>query len=117
MPKNTEHLEQSALISWFRTQYPLMSNCLWAIPNGGVRHIKTAMKLKKEGVLAGVSDLFLMIPKNEFHGLFLEMKAIGGKVQPNQVQFINLAKTMGYQAEVCFGFQDAKEKIQKYLRN
>ena len=48
---NNEHLEQVLLIQWFRTQYPLMANCLWAIPNGGIRHIKTAIRLKREGAL------------------------------------------------------------------
>ena len=45
-----------------------MAKCLFAIPNGGARHIGTAIKLKSEGVTAGVSDLFLMIPSGQKHG-------------------------------------------------
>ena len=114
--QQNEHLAQSLLIRWFRIQYPLMAKCLFAIPNGGVRHIGTAIKLKSEGVTAGVSDLFLMIPANGQHGLFLEMKQKSGKLQQNQTDFLNLAESMGYGAEVAYGFEDGVEKIKKYLR-
>lgn len=114
--KNNEHLAQSLLIKWFRLQYPLMAKCLFAIPNGGARHIGTALKLKAEGVTAGVSDLFLMIPNGEKHGLFLEMKQKDGKLQQNQIDFLNLAESMGYGAEVAYGFEEAQKIIQKYLR-
>ena len=114
--KNNEHLAQTLLVKWFRLQYPLMAKCLWAIPNGGARHIGTAIKLKQEGVTAGVSDLFLMIPANGLHGLFIEMKAQeGAKIQQNQIDFLNLAESMGYGAEVAYGFEDGVEKIKKYL--
>jgi hypothetical protein len=35
----TEHQEQVAVITWFRYQHPKFAKCLWAIPNGGARHI------------------------------------------------------------------------------
>jgi hypothetical protein len=95
-----------------------MAKCLWAIPNGGARHIGTALKLKAEGVTAGVSDLFLMIPANGLHGLFIEMKKLikGAKLQQNQIEFLNLAESMGYGAEVAYGFEEAQKIIQKYLQ-
>lgn len=114
--KNEEHLAQSLLIKWFRLQYPLMAKCLWAIPNGGARHIGTALKLKSEGVTAGVSDLFLMIPNNGQHGLFIEMKSKVGKLQQNQAEFLNLAESMGYGAEVAYSFEEGQKIIQKYLQ-
>jgi len=43
------------------------------------------------------------------------MKAKKGKIQENQLKFIKLAKTMGYEGVICYGFQEAKEFIQKYL--
>ena len=112
----TEHTEQVAVIQWFRMQYPKYAKCLWAIPNGGVRHIGTAVKLKAEGGMAGVSDLFLMIPKSNWHGLFLEMKVKGGKLSDSQKEFMGLATLMGYQAVVCYGFESAKDAITEYLK-
>jgi len=113
----SEHQEQVAVVEWFRAQYPLLKMALFAIPNGGLRHIRVAMTLKKEGVISGVSDLFLMVPRGTFHGLFIEMKTKKGKLSENQKEFIKIAINMGYQVIVGYGFEDAKNKIQKYLFN
>lgn len=113
--KLTEHQEQCLLIQWFKIAYPNYNKCLFAIPNGGVRNIGTAVKLKKEGVLAGVPDLFLMIPKNGWHGMWIEMKIKGGKLSPNQSEFMGRATLLGYMSVVCFGFEEAKELINEYL--
>ena len=113
--KISEHQEQVMLITWFRMQYKQYKLHLWAIPNGGSRHIVTAVNLKAEGVLAGVSDLFLMIPKAGWHGMFIEMKAKGGNLSDKQKDFMGAATLMGYQAVVCYGFDEAKEAITKYL--
>ncbi len=112
--KITEHQEQVMLIKWFRLAFP--KHIIFAIPNGGARHIVAAVKLKAEGVLAGVPDLFLMVPKGEWHGMFIEMKAKTGKVSDSQKEFINNAKEMGYLAVVCFGFDEAKTAITNYLQ-
>lgn len=114
--KISEHQEQVMLITWFRLQYPKFKLHLWAIPNGGSRHIVTAVNLKAEGVLAGVSDLFLMIPKGEWHGMFIEMKAKTGSVSDKQKEFMAAANAMNYKTAVCYGFDDAKEAITKYLQ-
>lgn len=111
----SEHQEQCALIRWWRLQYPKLNKMLFAIPNGGQRNIVTAVRLKNEGVVSGVSDLFLMMPKGDWHGLFIEMKAVKGKVSKEQKEFMAVANEMGYLAVVCFGFDDAKKVIQNYL--
>ena len=112
----SEHQEQVMLITWFRMQYPKYAKYLWAIPNGGSRHIVAAVKLKAEGVMAGVSDCFLMMPTNKYHGLFIEMKVKGGKLSDSQKEFIGNATLMGYQAVVCYGFESAKDAITEYLK-
>jgi len=32
-------------------------------------------RFKREGVLAGVSDIFVPVARGEFHGLYIEMKS------------------------------------------
>lgn len=113
----TEHQEQVAVIQWFRLQHKQYANYLFAIPNGGVRHIGTAVKLKREGVISGVPDLFLMIPKAGWHGLWIEMKIKGGKVSDSQKEFMGAATLIGYQAVVCYGFESAKDAINNYLQS
>ena len=114
--KVSEHQEQVMLITWFRMQYKQYKYHLFSIPNGGSRHIVTATNLKAEGVLAGVSDLFLMIPKGEYHGMFIEMKAKTGSVSDKQKEFMAAASSMNYLAVVCYGFDEAKNAITKYLQ-
>ena len=117
----TEHQEQVALVTWFRLQYKQYKYHLFSIPNGAhlagdarLRAIKMNA-MKAEGLLPGVSDLMLMIPKNGWHGLWLEMKAKGGKLSEAQKEFMGAATLMGYQAVVCYGFENAKEAITNYL--
>jgi len=109
----TEHQEQVALIKWFRVQHPKL--IMFAIPNGGARHIVTAMNLKAEGVLSGVSDLFLMKATSKYHGMFIEMKTKKGKLSPVQKYFIEQAELQGYKAIVTHGFEEAQAGIQNYL--
>lgn len=89
---------------------------MFAIPNGGLRNKFTAYKLKAEGVKAGVPDIFLPVPSNDFHGLFIEMKF--GKNKPTDSQeiwHIDLALG-GYKVAVCYSFEDAQKVITSYLK-
>jgi hypothetical protein len=90
---------------------------MFAVPNGGVRNIGTAVKLKNEGVLAGVADLFLMQSNKTHHGMFIEMKAAKGKVSEQQKYFLEQAKAKGYAACVCYSFEEAQAAITNYLHN
>lgn len=113
--KKYEHYEQKLVVQWFRMQYRHLEKCLWAIPNGGLRNKKVAVQLKQEGVTAGVSDLFLMIPNSEYHGMFIEMKTTKGRLADTQKEFLSLANSLGYYAVACYGFEEAKQEIRQYL--
>jgi len=74
-----------------------------AIPNGGWRDIRTAARLKAEGVTPGVPDLF--IPEWK---VFIEMKrAKGGNLSASQKDWIEHLNNIGYRAFVCAGAEDA----------
>lgn len=88
---------------------------LFAIPNGGLRRIQTAVRLKKEGVKAGVPDLFLAVPKGPYYGFFIEMKKEGGKLTENQKTWIKALREQGYKAECLVGETNAREAILEYL--
>ena len=110
----TEHLEQVTLITWYRRTYK--NDLLVAVPNGGKRHIKTALAMKQEGVSKGFPDLFLPVPNSKSHGLFIEMKRQkGGTVSKEQKAWLEYLNSVGYQAVVCKGFLEAKEVIECYL--
>lgn len=110
----SEHLEQVSTIQWYGRTYN--DGLLVAIPNGGKRHIKTALAMKQEGVSKGFPDLFLPVPTSQYHGLFIEMKRRkGGRVSPEQKQWLEYLQAAGYLAVVCKGFEEAKEAITDYL--
>ena len=118
--KTLEHDEQVNLMKWWslaHQQFGISEQLLFAVPNGGERNVIVAARLKAEGVRAGVPDLFLAHPNNEYHGLFIEMKkAKGGVVSDNQKCYLDLLKTNGYRAEVCRGWIQAKQIIEDYLK-
>ncbi len=116
--KDEEHLEQRALFEW--AAHMAKTNpaygLLLAIPNGGHRHISVATKLKREGVRSGVPDIFLACPRKAMGGLWIELKKPkGGRVSPEQKDWISRLVWAGYQAEVCHGWEAAKQVIEKYL--
>lgn len=86
--KKEESILQQQMVTAFRLQYPKLTNRLFAIPNGGSRNIIEAVRLKREGVLAGVCDIFLTVPKKGFSGLFCEVKTKQGRLSQNQIEFI-----------------------------
>ena len=98
----TEHEEQRDFVMWFRQTYPGV--LIFAIPNGGPRSKIAGGKLKAEGVVAGVPDLF--IPEWR---LFIEMKRAKGGVV-SEAQSIQMAelKRIGYNCRICRGAAEAK---------
>lgn len=115
--KITEHQHQKIIFDWAylnRLKYPCL-NLMFAIPNGGLRNIVTAKKLKAEGVKSGVPDIFLPHAVTPFHGLFIELKSQGGKLSDNQKHFIHNLKNQGYFTAVCIGAEQSIKTIQNYL--
>ena len=115
----TEHKEQKELIRWAKMLSATLPELelLFAIPNGGERHLLVAKKLKAEGVKAGVPDLMLPVARGGYHGLFIEMKRQnGGRQSKAQRWWKERLKGEGYKAVVCRGCQDAIQTIEDYLR-
>ena len=100
----SEHLEQVRFISWFRKT---QGTRIFAIPNGGHRHIAVAAKMKATGQSPGVPDLF--IPA---WNVWVEMKrSKGGRLSPEQKDWIEYLTGAGHTAIVGYGFEDARDKI------
>lgn len=114
--KTQESDLQIACVQWFRMQYPVYSDVFFAIPNGGKRNVITATILKKEGVLAGVADIFLDVPKKGFHGLRIEMKTPKGTQQNTQKAFQAASEKQGYKYIICRSIEQFMDEINNYLR-
>jgi hypothetical protein len=113
----SESNEQIALMDWAKVEAkktPALS-LLYHVPNGGKRHVSVAIKLKKEGVKAGVPDLCLPVPMGCYHGLYIELKALDGRLTGEQGKWLDALTEQGYFATVAFGAIDAKNIIVAYL--
>ena len=114
----SEHTEQVALFNWCKLmegRHPHLA-LTFSIPNGGKRHIGTAKKLKASGTKAGIPDIFLPVAnRHGKHGLWIELKVGKNKPTENQLWWILCLRAEGYAVEVCYGFEEAKNTIIKYL--
>ncbi len=124
----TEHQIQCAIVEW-SNNFGLMGNkvgdYLLAIPNGGNRSITEAVRLKKEGVKKGVSDLLLAYPvyriskygeeEIDAGGLWLEVKSKKGKLSKSQEDWIVLMIAQGYEARVVYSVDEGIQAIKDYL--
>jgi hypothetical protein len=88
---------------------------MFAIPNGGTRNIREAVKLKRTGVRRGVPDIFLAVPKGKFHGLWIETKSDKGEQTIAQIEFMAQLKNQNYYCVVCRNPVEMIEITKKYL--
>lgn len=112
-----EHILQSNCVRYFWLQYPAYRYLLFAIPNGGFRNKATASRLRHEGVVAGVADLFLSLPNRDFHGLYIEMKTAKGRQQESQKLFQKAVEKHGYKYIICRSVEDFINSVSNYLQN
>lgn len=113
-----EDHEQMKIFRWAALQENVMPELklLFAIPNGGKRSKATAAILKATGVKAGVPDIFLPVPRREYHGLYIELKRPdGGRTSPAQMGWIEALINNGFYVEVCHGAESAIRTIKWYL--
>lgn len=114
-PKQSESHQQAACVAWFRAQYPEYSLLLYAVPNGGKRSGREAAQFVREGVLSGVPDLVLAVPKNEYHGLYIEQKVKGNTTTDNQRLVMHALTLQGYKCAVVFSIEEFQQVITEYL--
>jgi len=120
-----EHEVQKLLFEWM-SHVPQCKNA-FAIPNAqlllsklpSTRQRFAALNyLAQEGVKKGIADIFLPYPVGTYHGMFIELKREkGGVVSKEQKEFLQNMELVGYYAVVARGFDDAKEKIEGYIKS
>lgn len=127
--REEEHKIQCACVKWFAYQHPELQGLLFAIPNGGARSKATAGKLKAEGVVPGVSDLILLVPREivahmngkavliqAAFGLCIEMKTKTGRQSHEQKEWQAKVESRGYKYAVCRSLEDFINTIENYLK-
>ncbi len=115
----TEDEEQEALFDWAAVNVGKMPclRMLYAIPNGGKRHMNVAKTMKRTGTKKGVPDVCLPVARGKYHGLYIEMKRKkDGRLSPEQRQWLRDLSEQGYRCEVCKGWEEAAKVLVNYLK-
>lgn len=102
-------LRQAALAGWSDLALA------YHTPNGGGRSKGEGARMKSLGVKPGVSDIFLPVPRNGKHGLWIELKAEHGTPSPDQLDWIGAMLAQGYAAQLAWGWQEAVTAIAGYM--
>jgi hypothetical protein len=123
LPVPSEHQEQCTFFDYIEVkaqQYPELK-LAFAIPNGSLRHKQVGRKLKREGVRAGVPDIFIPAAREIngkwFYGCFIEMKSCNPKsrLSPVQKEMIENLQNYGYRCIVGRGWVDAWLQLRDFL--
>jgi hypothetical protein len=98
---------------------------LYSADCGGMRtSIGTATKMKRMGHKKGIQDVFVFEPRNNCHGLAIEIKTKEGEPYPDtkrgvpsveQYTWMKDLNERGYKAVICYGFNECKKAIDEYL--
>lgn len=107
----SEHDEQVAVVEYC----DLKGIPVYHIPNEARRSPRTAARLKAEGMRPGVPDLCIPVARGDYHSLYIEMKATGGKPTEEQVRWIWRLREEGMCAYVCVGAESAIALIDLYM--
>lgn len=114
----TEEQEQVAVMHWaamMAGRWPEL-RMLFHVPNGGKRSKTEAARFRAAGVRSGVPDLFLPCARGGYHGMWIEMKAVGGRVSAEQARWLRELQAAGYLCRVCYGAGAAIAELERYMQ-
>ena len=105
---------QEAVVNYVRFNYP---NIIFTCAPANAKSMLQGIRNKKMGYCKGWPDLFFAQPAKGYHGLFVELKTEDGKIdKKNQQSIIDSLNAVGYKAVVCYGFNQAVDTINEYLK-
>ena len=113
MEQHSENWHQRQLIQWVK-QYP-WGQFLFHIPNETTGGRGWIVRNSQMGCRKGVPDLMLPIPMHGYHGLFIEMKKPGGRLDRTQRRWLEALTNLGYLAICCKGWEEARDALQRYM--
>ena len=111
---NSEHALQVECLQWLRMVYPHV--LCYAIPNGGYRTKTTARLMRSEGVMSGIPDLHIPIPRGGYASLYIEMKnGKAGVLSDRQKEMIPRLQGYGNKVVVCRSLEEFRAAVEEYF--
>lgn len=120
------HLQQAS-VNYFRLRYPQYRYNYFSVPNGVATSASQGRILKAEGMVAGVADTLLLVPRQGYHALCIEFKQDtitykAGKAHkvrtyqsPEQREFQAAVEAQGYRYEVVRTLEEFISLVGSYL--
>ena len=96
---------QMEIVMWFRSHHN-RTGLMFAVPNE-TSNVKELMAKKATGLLPGVSDLVVLLEGGRV--LFVEVKTLTNKQQPNQIKFQDNCERLGFNYFVVRSLNEFKE--------
>lgn len=110
----SEAQEQKDFAQWLDRK-----GVLWFhIPNERKATAVAIFELTLQGLKKGVPDNFIAEPMGKYNGLFIELKRAKkslSKKSEEQKRWIKALNEKGYKAVFCYGAEEAKREVLKYL--
>ncbi|HIF9321634.1 hypothetical protein ACWU37_21000 (plasmid) [Photobacterium damselae subsp. damselae] len=112
---NYEHYIQVRIFYCLERDFPNEYYFVKAVPNGGLRHNKTAFDMLAEGQKKGALDIDIELARGKYHGMKLEVKAKNGSLSKFQSERIERLNEQGYYATCQKDFDDCWSSILNYF--
>ena len=114
--KQEEARLQAACFQWCWNEFPETRRLMFHVENerSGSNVVDGARRVAM-GLVAGVSDLILLMPRGKWHGLCIEMKTPTGDQREKQWEWQMLVEKQGYRYEIIRTIEDFKALIKEYL--
>ena len=117
MRSEKELREQQALFDWallWENAHPELK-AMFHVTNEGKRSKANGAALRRGGLKKGVPDIWLTVPKGEYHGLVIELKADRNRVTEDQQEWLERQAKYGWRSFACWGFEAAAKVVAEYL--
>lgn len=114
--KQEEAKLQAKCFRWCWNEHPETRRLLFHVENerSGSNMVDGARRVAM-GLVAGVSDLILLMPRGEWHGLCIEMKTQEGRQRDEQKLWQSIVEKQGYRYEIVRTEGGFKDLITEYL--
>ena len=113
----TESKLQQDIFNWYQNNYCLKFHeprgMIFSIPNGGTRNKLEAITMKATGLLAGASDLIVILPNGKL--FFIELKTETGTQSDKQKDFENRVSALGYEYKIIRTLEEFKNFVNETI--
>lgn len=113
--KKPETALQIAFIRWLESQHPDIFMFTFASAGGIRSTARAGAEMSHMGYKRGTPDIFIMLPRQGFHALIIEIKTKRGRATKEQKEVLQQLSQQGYKSVVCKGWDDLIGTVRKYF--